>query len=248
MIFLRALFGVKNLEFRLQLCSGDSIWRLQIGNRLGGFNLVDPHHCFNRTTCIREYFIRQILKFLKSSEVSGSRVEAFFFWEVVCLPIFLLMPRMKSSICNVIFMRMTSPSVKNTHLRFERFYFTFSLYQRESPFAQCKESAKHLLTLQLSALVPRRWGCVLVWRMALLVPLESPASSWRSEKWRQILQLRREEYRACSSSDGAACGFFNISSLLCFLLSTCGRRRPYAWPNRFLSRCDLCFGQSAIHP
>ena len=37
--------------------------------------------------------------------------------------------------------------------------------------------------------------------MALLVPLEYPTSFWRSKQWRLIRQLRRAEYRECSSSD-----------------------------------------------
>ena len=40
-----------------------------------------------------------------------------------------------------------------------------------------------------------------MYRMALLVPLEFPTPFWRSEQWRQIIQLRREEFRELSSSD-----------------------------------------------
>ena len=36
--------------------------------------------------------------------------------------------------------------------------------------------------------------------MTLLVPLKSRASIWRSEEWRQFLQLCREESSQCSSS------------------------------------------------
>ena len=42
----------------------------------------------------------------------------------------ILMPRMKTSICNVILMRILSPFVKNTPLRFERFYLFFSSRHR----------------------------------------------------------------------------------------------------------------------
>ena len=37
--------------------------------------------------------------------------------------------------------------------------------------------------------------------MALLNPLESQASSWRSEYWRQILEIRQEEYHESFSLD-----------------------------------------------
>ena len=53
-----------------------------------------------------------------------------------CEPHTTLIPWMKISICNVIFMRMISPSVKHTPLEFERFGLLFSLSQRESPFSQ----------------------------------------------------------------------------------------------------------------
>ena len=43
-------------KFCLQLCPGDSMRRLQTSNRLRGFNLVDPYHCFNRKTCTRGHF------------------------------------------------------------------------------------------------------------------------------------------------------------------------------------------------
>ena len=49
-----------------------------------------------------------------------------------------MMPRMTSSICNVILMRMISSFVKNTPLIFERFYLPFSSRQRTSPFAHCQ--------------------------------------------------------------------------------------------------------------
>ena len=44
------------------------------------------------------------------------------------------------------------------------------------------------------------------------------------------------------------CSLFCCFQSLCFLLNTFGQRRPHFWPNRFWSRCDLCFGLSSIHP
>ena len=85
--------------------------------------------------------------------------------------------------------------------------------------------------------------------MSLRVPLESPASFWRSEKRRQILRRHREEYRNSSSSDVQLVFWvFNITLLLCLLLSTFGHRRPQFWPHRVWSRCDWYSGQSIIHP
>ena len=61
--------------------------------------------------------------------------------------------------------------------------------------------------------------------MALLIPLESPASFWLSEQWRQMIQLRQEEYRDVSSSDlPLVFGVLNIPSLRCFPLGTFGHR------------------------
>ena len=113
---------------------------------------------------------------------------------------------MKSSFCNVIFMPMISPSVKNTPLGLERFYVPFPFCQREresrpSLNARGLLPPRLLLTLQLSASVSWRWERDFVSRMALLVPPGPPASSWRSDQWRQILQLLREGYRKVSSSD-----------------------------------------------
>ena len=71
------------------------------------------------------------------------------------------------------------------------------------------------LTLQLTTSVSWRWRCVLVCRMALLIPLESPASPWPSEKWCHILQLAREEYRKIPSNVQIVfLGFLNIQLLL----------------------------------
>ena len=49
---------------------------------------------------------------------------------------------------------------------------------------------------------------------ALLVPLKSPASFCHSEQWRQILQLRREEYREFFSSDAQLVLFFEPNAAL----------------------------------
>ena len=50
----------EKLELCLQLFPGDNLCRPQIGNRLRGFNLVDPYHFFNRTTCTRTDFTPEI--------------------------------------------------------------------------------------------------------------------------------------------------------------------------------------------
>ena len=60
-----------------QLGPEERIRRFEMGNRLRGFNLVDPYHCFNRTTCRRGYFTPEILwtypvKFLNSAQAPNS--------------------------------------------------------------------------------------------------------------------------------------------------------------------------------
>ena len=50
---------IKNLEVCLQLGPCGGIRRLQIDHILRGFGLVDPHHCFHRTTCTRRYSTRE---------------------------------------------------------------------------------------------------------------------------------------------------------------------------------------------
>ena len=124
---------------------------------------------------------------------------------------------------------------ENTPLRCERFWVP-CLFSSVNVALRSMLGAS-FLTLQLSASVPWRSGCVQVQRMALLVPLECLASSWRSEQWRRILQLRREEYREFSSSASSLySGFIHSPWLLCFVLSTFEHGRPHCWPNRLWSR------------
>ena len=117
------------------------------------------------------------------------------------------------------------------------FAFLFSS-ERIALHSMLKIAHRLLLTLQRFASVPWRSSRLLSQHMAFLVPLKSPASSWCSQQWRQIIQLRRKVNREFSS----------IPLLLCFLLSTFGHRRPYFSPHRFFFLCDLCFGHSTIHP
>ena len=63
--------------FLIPLGPSDRIRRLQIVNRLREFNLADPNHCFNRTSCTRGYVTRQVLKFLKTR--SGFELKFFGF-------------------------------------------------------------------------------------------------------------------------------------------------------------------------
>ena len=116
------------------------------------------------------------------------------YWRVCHM---VMMPRVKSSICNVILMRVIPPSVKNTPFVLETLLFPFlCLSERVAFRSVLRVSSRLLLTLQLSAWVPRRSVCVCVQCMALLVPLESQAAFWC-----QQIQLRWEEYREFSSSD-----------------------------------------------
>ena len=96
---------------------------------------------------------------------------------------------MESSIFNVVFMRMSSPFVEKTLLGFERIVFAF-------PFFFVRESRPLLnvdtATFSVGVLAVGvrtcvcAWHCWFHWNLQLL--------SQRSDSWRQILQLRREEY------------------------------------------------------
>ena len=101
-----------------------------------------------------------------------------------CVSRTVLMSRMKSSSCKVIFMRMISPSVKHTPLEFERFCLLFSSCQRVALRSMTGVCSRRLLTLQLSALVFWRWGCVLVYRTACWFHWNLQLLPWRSELWR----------------------------------------------------------------
>ena len=56
----------------------------------------------------------------------------------LCMYQVLLMPRMKSLICNVIFVRTISLFMKNALLELETFLFGFPFCQGESPSARCQ--------------------------------------------------------------------------------------------------------------
>ena len=106
-----------------------------------------------------------------------------------------------------------------------------------------KRVGRMLLTLQLSGSVP--WSGVQ--RTALLVPLESRASFWRFEQWRQIVQLRREE---CHEFPHLKCSLYVCLSIsnYCFAffwvhldmdVHTSGQSCFWSW-------CDLSFGHTNL--
>ena len=141
-----------------------------------------------------------------------------FSWLCLACTQFVVVPRMKSSICNVIFMiimRMISSFVKNKYSRTHRFRFS-------SCQIVCRLTInawaffRLLLRLQFAAQVPWWPGRECVCRIASLVPLEYPAFL-RSDRWSQIILLRQ--------------GFLNIPLLLCFMI----------WPH--LEIIDQNYGQ-----
>ena len=147
-----------------------------------------------------------------------------------------MMPRMTSSVCNVIFMRMISLSLKNTPLRFERCYLPFSSRQRGSHLAQCSASTPPSFDTATVCAVGMR---VCVSSSSFFSAFSIMASSFST--WSGGISWIFHLWRAVFF-------FLNIPLLLSFLLSTFGHRRPHFWPNPFWSRCDLRFGQSAIRP
>ena len=90
-----------------------------------------------------------------------------------------------------------------------------------------------LLTLQLSALVSWRWGCVRVQRTAVQVPMESPVSLKCSESRRH--NPRREEYREFSSSDVQLL-FWVLKIPIATLLSC---EHMWTWTTTLLARSFL---------
>ena len=85
---------------------------------------------------------------------------------------------------------------------------------------QCHGFLPAFLALQLSVLV----SCLAVGMRTCvaygIAGWNFQLSSWRSEQWRQILQLRQEEYRDFSGMQVVFLGFFSVPSSLCVLLIT----------------------------
>ena len=72
-------YRIKTLEVCLQFRTDNRIRRLQLCDRLRGFGLADPCHCFNRTTPTRGYFTPEMhLTSLEVSEIrSGIELKLF---------------------------------------------------------------------------------------------------------------------------------------------------------------------------
>ena len=154
-----------------------------------------------------------------------------------------MMPRMKSSICNVTFMRMISRPVKSTFLGIRH------LLVRESRPSHNAWSLLRLLfdtatfcvgVLAVATRTRNTWHHWFHWHLQLLSGVLNIGVKFDFVSLHIVIFL----LQVCS----LYFGLFNVPLLLCFLWSTCGHRRPHLWPKRFWFPCHLCFGPSAIHP
>ena len=152
----------------------------------------------------------------------------------------IMVQRMESSICIVIFMRTSSPFVKGALLGLDRFVLLFPCCQRVALCSMPRVSASLLLTLQLFPSVSWRWKCAFVPHTALLVSLEFPTVFLASEGGVVFLPFVKKNILnlpllACNSYFG----IFKTPTLHCFLLNTSRHDKPHYCPDRFWSPCIL---------
>ena len=247
-------FRVKKLKhvfsqfWMFQVAKGPSVWQSEL-------TVLSLAFASSMASCLLFIFdafhARSCCNLSHSLPTAG--FAAFFFMTSligpeVCSKI-VMMPWIKSSICNVIFMRPISPFVKNTPLGLERFHVPLLFCQIEIPFARCRGSPPayfwHCNFLRRclgggDAYSCNAWQCWSHWHLQLLSGVPISGVKFFNFVGRNIVSV---PLLKCSLN----CGFFNVPLLLCFLLSTFGHRWPHFWPNRFWSRRDLCFGQSTIH-